>query len=298
MRGMAIAGLLLISALDARADVELRSDSYTPGDGVAFDPVIQIGEMVATRFVAPEAGRELLRIRFLDGDQGGTDVVTVDVHIWDDTQSLDAPGAEIGAFRFTLRSDGVNLQDFDIHDIHLALPRVFRIGVEFLLSGLPTVGRDKDDTHVGRNYFFDDNHVWRQSQIAGLPGDWIIRAVVSGDATTDVDTNGADAGVMACAANPDCPVGEFCDLDHHICTFACRGDADCASGHCNSLGLCVEVPATTNEGGGCCQSSGGTTTPLAAIVIALGFRARRASERTRSRRSRCRASDASPLRAA
>ena len=56
-----------------------------------------------------------------------------------------------------------------------------------------------------------------------------------------------------CAANPDCPAGEFCDTAAGTCTFECRTDPDCGTGTCNSLGQCVG--GDDGGGGGCCQSS-------------------------------------------
>ena len=51
------------------------------------------GEIGASRFVAPEAGRTLLKVQLLYG--GATAQRTVTLRVFDDSAGTDAPGAEL-----------------------------------------------------------------------------------------------------------------------------------------------------------------------------------------------------------
>ena len=57
--------ILCVLAGTAAADVELKNDSFTEGAQVAFQGGFVSGEIGASRFTAPEAGRQLLKVQLL-----------------------------------------------------------------------------------------------------------------------------------------------------------------------------------------------------------------------------------------
>lgn len=255
---MRLARLLVTCALampaGAAAEVELRNDSFEDGQPVVFQAGFVAGEMGASRFVAPEADRTLVKVQFLFG--GATTTQTMTLKVFDDSAETDQPGDTL---LFTGDVDVVGsdtaMQEIPIPFL-VVLPRVFRVGIQFQHTGVPTIANDNDMTNTpGRNFLFVSNGTWISSATAGVKGDWIIRPFISGEP-------GPVGG--PCAANGDCPAGEFCDTGAGMCTFECRNGNDCGGGTCNSLGQCVD-----GGGGGCCDSSGGETAALGAGLFGI-----------------------------
>jgi len=243
----------------ANADTELQNDGFNSGDQAAFEGGFVSGEIGAARFVAPEAGHELLKVHLLFGG-GSTATPTVTLHVWDDTAGTDAPGSELFAGDFQLMGSDSAMQELVLPST-VTLTQQFRVGIEFHHSGAPSIARDNDGTIAqDKNYMMAQGLGWTKSATLGLSGDWIIRAVISGGAAPD--GGGTTGG--SCAGNADCPVGNFCDLGAHTCTFDCRTDDDCGGGTCNSLGQCVG-----GEAGGCCESSGGGAASGGLVLLGL-----------------------------
>lgn len=233
--------ILCVLAGTAAADVELKNDSFAEGAQVAFQGGFVEGEIGAAQFVAPEAGRQLLKVQLLFG--GDTTTQTVTLVVYDDTAGETIPGDVLYRGDFELTGSTSAIHELPVTDMVVTLPQKFRVGIQVLHAGAPSIAADTDG-QSGKNFIFalsPGGDAWIPSP--GALGDWIIRPIVSG-------TGGNPA--TPCTANPDCPSGEFCDTAAGTCTFDCVIDEDCGEGTCNSLGQCV---GGTDDGGGCCGTS-------------------------------------------
>ena len=258
-RALSVAIVLLV-ATPVRAD-ELQNDGFASGDTVSFQAGFGVGDIGASRFIAPEAGRQLLKVHLLFG--GDTAQKTVTLKVWDDTAGTNTPGSELASSDFQLTGSDSALQELDVSGMNITLTQQFRVGLVFPYAGPPSIARDTDGTiNADKNFILDTSAGWQQSSTFGLTGDWIIRAVISG-----TGNGGADAGVIggSCNSNAECGTGTYCDLSAHTCTFDCRTAADCGEGTCNSLGMCVGG----KSGGGCCESGRGSN--LGGLVLGLGI---------------------------
>ena len=240
----------------AHADLELKNDSFTTGTATGFQAGFVSGEIGAARFVAPDAGRTLLKIQFLFGGAATQQQVTINVY--DDTAGTNAPGTRLWSETFAITGDNSNMQEVTVTS-PVIVPAQFRVGIEFEHDGLPSISRDTDGIHGDRNFIFASPGGWVASGALGLMGDWVIRAFVNGDSATVPDGSGntsLDAGASgggSCTGNGECPTGEYCDTAVRACTFDCRSDSDCGGGACNSLGQCIGA----RESGGCSTETGG-----------------------------------------
>lgn len=232
--------ILWVLAGTAAADVELKHDSFVEGAQVAFQGGFVNGEIGASQFTAPDAGRQLLKVQLLFG--GDTTTQTVTLIVYDDTADETIPGAVLYRGDFGLTGSTSVLHELPVIDMVVTLPQRFRIGIQVVHDGAPSIAADTDG-QAGKNFIFalsPGGDSWIPSP--GALGDWVIRPIVSGD---------AGAPATPCDANPDCPTGEFCDTAAGTCTFECELDSDCGGGTCNSLGQCVGGP----DEGGCCGTS-------------------------------------------
>ncbi|MDB4954840.1 MAG: hypothetical protein JWO36_2409 [Myxococcales bacterium] len=258
---------LILGALASRAhaDVELKNDGFNTGDTPAAQGGFDAGEAAASRYVAPSAGLQLLKVQLLFA--GATATRDITFKVWDDTAGTDTPGTELFTGDFTLTGSNSALQQIDLTMDNVIVPQQFRVGIVFITGAhstppvsYPSVVRDTDGTiKADKNFILATGLGWTKSQALGLQGDWVIRAFVSGGALPDAGVGGdggvggPDAGVgAACQGNTDCPLGQFCELSNHHCTFECRTSADCPTGTCNSLGMCIGAGNTGK--GGCCQT--------------------------------------------
>jgi hypothetical protein len=247
----------------AEAQVELKNDGFQAGGSAAFEGGFAIGEIGASRFVAPEAGRTLQKVVHLFGG-GATTTQIITIKVWDDSAGTTAPGMELFSSDFQVTGNDSAFHQADVSSQNIILPAQFRVGIQFKHAGYPSIARDNDGTIAAdRNYLLANvsgNFTWFRSQTLGLTGDWIIRAEISaGTGGSPVDAGvAADAppgtGGGPCAGNSQCPMGQYCDLDQMICTSDCLTSADCGGGTCNSLGQCVGFDG---DGGSCgCQGGG------------------------------------------
>lgn len=243
----------------AAADVELRNDSFVEGTQVAFQGGFITGEIGAAQFAAPEAGRQLVKVQLLFG--GDTTTETVLLIVYDDTADTTDPGTILYQGNYQLMGSTSAIHEISITDQVVTLPAKFRIGIQFMHDGAPSIASDTDG-QTAKNFIFAKSaggDRWLSAAVAGVSGDWVIRAFVSG---TAVDPSGTP-----CTANPQCPTGEFCDTTLGTCTFECRTDPDCGDGTCNSLGQCVGGEGS-GGGGGCCGTS---REPAAASLFGLAL---------------------------
>ena len=289
LAALAVMAAAWSTAAPAHAQLTLQNDGFTSGTaGVQLGFVA--GEIGASRFVAPSAGRTLQQVVLFFGGAASTQTVTL--HVWDDTAGTVAPGAQLYSGDFQVTGSDSNLSALDLTGMNVVVPAQFRVGIEFQHSGAPSIARDADGLTPNRNFLFGNLGLganWYAASTAMIPGDWIIRAIVSDGGTTgpdagttgpdagttgpDAGTTGPDAGTTgpdagtggSCNGNAECPIGQFCDTQLHSCTFECRTNDDCGGGTCNSLGQCL---AADGDSGGCC-STGTTTT--GGMLGALGL---------------------------
>ncbi len=281
LTAVAVAASWCVGTAPAQAQLTLQNDSFASG-GMAFaQGGFVAGEIGASSFVAPSAGRTLQQVVLFFGGAASTQTITL--HVWDDTAATTAPGAMLFEGDFQVTGSDQNLSSLDVSAMNVVVPVRFRVGIEFQHVGLPSVARDSDGLTANRNFLYGNlglGNQWYASATAQIPGDWIIRAVVSdggggtpdagtgtpdaGTGTPDAGTGGPDAGTGGpdagtggtCNGNAECPLGQFCDTQLHTCTFECRTADDCGGGTCNSLGQCV---AADGDGGGCCSTGSATT---------------------------------------
>jgi hypothetical protein len=246
---MRVAPLLLANMLVPTlglADVELKNDTFETGQAAGFQGGFVSGEIGASRFVAPDANRMLLKVQLLYGPDGPQR--TIRLNVYDDTAGTVAPGSIVYFGDFQLTGSSSAMQEIPTTDMQFALPQQFRIGIQFNDDGSPSIAGDKDGTRTaGKNFIFAIPGGWMEPPFpASALGDWVIRPFISGTGSGP----GTDGGVVGgpCAGNGDCPVGQFCETVAGVCTFECRMDDDCGGGTCNSLGQCV---GTGDGGGGC-----------------------------------------------
>lgn len=284
MRTMRLAWIALVWVAmtgAARAQVELKNDSFQSGDPGYYQSGFVSGEIGASRFVAPEPDRQLLRIVLLFGDTQVQKQVAITV--WDDSAGTDAPGAVLFSGLYQLTGAATAFQVLDLAANNLVVPQTFRVGIAFQHDGLPSIARDNDGTIAAdRNFIYAklvNSFQWRRASMLGVTGDWVIRAQIS--ATTGPGPN--DGGGVAdaaptgapCASNSQCPGGQYCDLAGNACTFDCQSSADCNGNPCNSRGQCSGLDS--GDGGCGCRTGHGAASLqlLLALWVALWIARRR-----------------------
>jgi MYXO-CTERM domain-containing protein len=270
MRIGVIAMVICALASSAGAQVELVNDNCGSGCTAAFEAGFASGEIGAARFDAAMAGLQLLKVHLIFGGQS-TAMRTMTVKVYDDSAGTVAPGVELASMDYTLTGNDMAIQEVDLSASNVTVPQQFRVGLVFpagcaAACGAPTIARDATPPeHINDNYIFGIPGGWVTAHSQGVTGNWIIRAVVSGSGSGGSGGGGPDAGTGGtCTSNVQCPSGQYCNLTSHACTFDCRTTADCASGTCNSLGMCVGG----SKHGGC--AVGGDGAALAALGV-LGF---------------------------
>lgn len=258
----------------AHAQVELRNDGFQAGGQVGFQSGFCEGEIGAARFLAPAAGRQLLKVRFLFGATVATRMIGLTV--WDDSAGTDVPGQVLFTSEYQVMGSPNGMVETDLSAQGIILPQQFRIGVGLRAMGQPSIARDSDGTIAAdRNFVQADSacaaggpFTWYRAQAIGVTGDWVIRAEISatGPGGGDAGPEGPDGGTgQACGAGVQCPLGQYCDLDLQVCRSDCTSDAQCGTGTCSSTGECR--PAT-GDGGGCQVNGSGA---LAGGLVLLGL---------------------------
>jgi hypothetical protein len=203
----------------------LANDTWLPAQTAAFQGGFAAGETAAARFVPDgPCPCPLERVRFLFGGAPGThDVV---LRIWDDAALTDTPGTELYSATLALTGSDEFMQEVDIGVAGLTVTGPFRVGLEFTHAGLPSVARDTDGSITpARNFVDVSGPGWVQSTVVGLTGDWIIRAVLGGEAAGELVNNdtwvsGQQAGFQLGFAAGETAAARFvpdgpcpCDLD-------------------------------------------------------------------------------------
>ena len=221
LAALAVMAAAWSTAAPAHAQLTLQNDGFSSGSAGVQSGFVA-GEIGASRFLAPSAGRTLQQVVMFFG--GATTTQTVTLHVWDDTGGTNAPGAMLFEGDFQVMGSDSNLSAIDLTGMNVVVPAQFRVGIEFQHNGLPSIARDADGTiAAANNYIMAQGIGWVRSQTLGLTGDWIIRALVSDGGTTgpdagttgpDAGTTGPDAGTTgpdAGTTGPDAGTGGTCN---------------------------------------------------------------------------------------
>src|SRR5688572_19534555 len=158
----------------AVAETELKNDGFVSNGTAGFQGGFTDGEIGASRFIAPAAGRQLLKVQLLFG--GATTQRTITLKVYDDSAGTLAPGGELFTGDFQLTGSDSAIQEISLVANNITVPAQFRVGVEFQCTGMcgyPSIARDADGTiDAAKNYLRADGIGWQQSQTFGLTGDW------------------------------------------------------------------------------------------------------------------------------
>jgi len=268
----------------AIADVTLQNDNFQSGQLAPFEAGFGSGDIGASRFLAPDAGRQLLTVQVIFGPDDNSNppaMYPMTLEVYDDSAGTDVPGTSLYNADYDLVASSSAIQEIDLSSDNVTVPQQFRVGLLFQHSGSPGLARDSvGPIHADMNFIYNEpTTLWATAETFGVEGNWIIRAVVSGGG----GGGGSDAGVapldalgdITCTGNAGCPVGTYCDTTSHSCTFDCRTSSDCGgTGTCNSLGMCVNGEAGGK--GGCCRADRGGGGGAAVLAVGvLGFIRRR-----------------------
>jgi len=260
------AGLLAIPAI-ARAEIELKNDGFVSGGAATFQGGFVIGEAAASRFVAPDTGRQLTKVQLLYGNTATTNTFTLEV--FDDSAGTDDPGAELFRGDFELTGSDSAMHELDLRAANVFVTAQFRVAIVVQHAGLPSIANDTDTTVAAdRNFILAAGAGWKKSSALGLTGDWVIRAFI---------TEGTGpSGNISCDVDAECSPGDYCDAPHHACTFDCRTDGECGGGTCDGRGRCL---AGSGGGDGGCRTDGGggasgAVLGLGGLLAILGSRRR------------------------
>lgn len=278
---LATLSILAISAPAGAQEVEMKNDSFNDGDMAAFQGGFVSGEEFASTFV-PSGAVQVTKVRLLFG--GATSNEDVTLRIYDDRDGTAAPGAPLYMGDYTLTGSNQAFSEIDISAQSVVVPGAFRVSFELFHDGFPGPARDADGpSQAGRNWINAMPGGWIDPALAGVDGDWVLRAFVTdsgGGGDPDAGVGGGDGGPgsgEACVLNSDCPNGQYCG-DSDTCTFDCRLDIDCGGGDtCNAIGQC-------ESGGGCgCQApmSGGRGAGAALLALIALVMVRRRRRRRR-----------------
>jgi hypothetical protein len=141
---------LVLMTATAAADVELQNDGFMSGGTAGFQGGFVSGEAGASRFHAPDAGRQVFKVHLLFGG-GSTASEMVTLKVWDDSAMTDAPGAELESADFMLTGSDVAMQELDITVDNVIVPQVFRVGIVFSHDGAPPITTSWRRASAGRS---------------------------------------------------------------------------------------------------------------------------------------------------
>ncbi len=167
---------VLIHPVGVATDI-LSNDGWSSGATAVFQGGFVVGEIAAARFIPANAEPwDVQSIQLLFG--GATTQQTLILKIWDDAAGTLAPGTELYSQSVQL-TGGDALQAIDLGGAGLSIGGAFRVGLQFQYSGYPSIARDDDGSITANRNFIFTGGSWHESELFGLSGDWILRAVVS-----------------------------------------------------------------------------------------------------------------------
>lgn len=178
-----IVGLVCLSLFisEAVCATELINDGWSEGQSAGIQTGFGSGDIGASRFVqVSNCPCSVTQVRFFLG--GDIAAKTVRLHIWEDGAGTSVPGLEIFAGNYELTGSNTKLQVVDLANSAVSVNGPFRVGIEFLDDGLPSIARDTDgNIQPNTNYILGSGFDWTESSALGVPGDWIIRASIESD---------------------------------------------------------------------------------------------------------------------
>lgn len=257
------------------APVTLQNDGFLSGGSAAFNAGFVTGEMGAVTLGPVNENYQINEIRLLFGpvQPAPNDPVTVNLRIYNDTGVIN-PGTEVffNSFQLTPATDALHTLDISSANLMMAAGASFRVAVELLHDGAPSIARDDNGITAGRNWIFTGGTGWVSSDSLGVPGDWIIRAVVETLGVPGPDGGVLDGGVLdggvldgtlldgglldaggsSCTDSTDCFGGQVCR--DHECRTLCTDSTDCQGGEICDDGLCTPACVTSYDchGGEAC----------------------------------------------
>jgi hypothetical protein len=179
-----LTGLLFFCiALRTVQATELINDGFMEGDAALFMGGFVAGEMGAARFQpAGPCPCFLSQVSFLYG--GASGIRTVIVRVYEDGALTPDPGPQIYAGEFVVDGTANPLYIANLSGAGIFVSGPFRVAIEFLDDGAPSIAADFDFTiQPDTNFIFLDNGTWVESGTEGLLGDWIIRATIEEQAS-------------------------------------------------------------------------------------------------------------------
>ncbi len=200
-----LAAALLVALATTAATAQetvLQNDSFMSGQSVVFQGGFVTGEIAASRFLPSGSPSYLVkRIQLLFG--GVTAVRLITLRIWNDAAGTTIPGDELFSGEFVLTGSNTALQEIDLVENDVIVTGQFRVGIEFHDDGLPSVANDTDGIQATRNFILAQGIGWAQSNVLGVTGDWVLRAVVTATAgdSADLSVTKVDAPDPVIAGN-------------------------------------------------------------------------------------------------
>jgi len=195
LRSWIVLGLLvgLMTPFPARADT-LQNDGWTFGAQVGFQSGFVAGEEGAVTLGPVSQGMLMHTVQFLFG--GNTSAASVTIRIYEDVGTAE-PGTMLHQETLFLTGSETLLQELDVFPSQVFIPAggSVRVSFRFVHAGLPSIARDSDGTiQTGRNWISTPGLGWVDSQLWGLTGDFIVRALVL-PATGPGPDAGVDGGI-------------------------------------------------------------------------------------------------------
>jgi hypothetical protein len=177
-----VMSMILSPVTGLATPITLQNDGF---DGAAaFQSGFATGEIAASSFdPAGPFPMPLTEVLFLFGNTSVQSVIVL--HIWDDAAGTATPGVELYTEAFNVTGSASAFTSVDLSAANIEVNGPFRVGIEFTNNGLPSVARDTDGTiNASKNFIQALGFGWVQSNLLGLAGDWVLRAVVDGNAAT------------------------------------------------------------------------------------------------------------------
>jgi hypothetical protein len=163
--------------LDSLPGSLLSVDSFASAAPAQVEPALLAGDTAAVRLmpIGP-CPCPVEDVWVLFGGGSSSQVVTL--RIWDDSALINSPGVELYSRDISLTPDDHVLQEIDLFGEGVVVNGPFRVGIELRNNGPPSVAVDDDGITPGRS-FIEAGSGWTEAGVAGVTGDWIIRATVA-----------------------------------------------------------------------------------------------------------------------